>query len=269
MSVISEDFRIRRPDLARAFSSATRDRLLSTLTLLCSRSEEACKIVEGEMLVEEGDDDVAYDEDEDEDDSDNEDNNCDEDEGEDDAEEIDEGGGKTSGGSDANKPTGLRERVAAKPPATVIDLTSSPATTSTTKRSYNDEHGDVGDDGKTQKKRKRITEGSEKLDTKPKPKPLTKTSKSNLLRPRYVVCFNCDQEFDVTRNKKGDCVWHETDAEAIVDHDVFADHDPDCHGPYDQDWIRDEWPEAFEYECCGKDLTSKGCRVTKHEGNKC
>jgi hypothetical protein len=26
--------------------------------------------------------------------------------------------------------------------------------------------------------------------------------------PRYVNCVNCEAEFDVTSNMKGDCVWH-------------------------------------------------------------
>lgn len=28
------------------------------------------------------------------------------------------------------------------------------------------------------------------------------------LRPRYAMCKNCEEEFDITQNESGDCVYH-------------------------------------------------------------
>jgi hypothetical protein len=28
------------------------------------------------------------------------------------------------------------------------------------------------------------------------------------MTPRYAKCDHCDEEFDVTENEKGDCIWH-------------------------------------------------------------
>ena len=43
--------------------------------------------------------------------------------------------------------------------------------------------------------------------------PLVQASNGNKrLRPRYAVCINCDEEFDVTCNEKGDCTWHNGNA---------------------------------------------------------
>lgn len=32
------------------------------------------------------------------------------------------------------------------------------------------------------------------------------------MRPRFVTCEQCDEEFDATANYKGDCVWHDGEA---------------------------------------------------------
>lgn len=240
MSAISADFLLQYPDLAKAFSTATRDRLLSTLVLLCSRSEYNRNAVAAELLVADhcwlsSQSGVDSEEDSEEDE-----------EGED--EESD--GNDTSGSNDSSgidsedgieRAKAFDDHSAAKAP-TVFNVSSS---ISTRKRPR-------GDDNTTNKR------GMKK----------TRNGVSERKQPRYQVCDNCEQEFDVTKNKQGDCVWHVEDAEPIVDHETFADHDKDCHGPYDQDWIREEWPEAFEYECCGKDLTSPGCQFTKHKARK-
>ncbi|KAL9617583.1 MAG: hypothetical protein Q9160_007653 [Pyrenula sp. 1 TL-2023] len=92
------------------------------------------------------------------------------------------------------------------------------------------------------------------------------SSTSKRRRPRYEVCINCNEEFDVTGNEEENCVWHDGEVEPIED--MFPDHDERVHGPYDQDWIRRDFPESFEYTCCEGDLNSDGCNVTRHEAKK-
>jgi hypothetical protein len=49
-----------------------------------------------------------------------------------------------------------------------------------------------------------------------------------------------------------------------VDEDFFADHDERCHGPMDTEENRAEFPEGFNWDCCGGDALSEGCETGQH-----
>jgi hypothetical protein len=102
--------------------------------------------------------------------------------------------------------------------------------------------------------------------------------------PKYATCLNCNAEFDVTLNSRGDCGWHsgilaqvlnrlnasltcmcEGEKEAYHDDDFWADHDEDCHG--DIDSFRDDpnYAEGFKWSCCDELGDNEGCKSTKHK----
>lgn len=82
-------------------------------------------------------------------------------------------------------------------------------------------------------------------------------------KPRYLVCQQCEADFDVTKNNPEACRWHPGECEPDYESDFWADHDENCHGIIST--LRDEYPEGFIYDCCEEDGTSKGCEVGRHE----
>ncbi|OBZ72362.1 hypothetical protein A0H81_07844 [Grifola frondosa] len=67
--------------------------------------------------------------------------------------------------------------------------------------------------------------------------------------PRWEVCVNCDEEFDMgTHRVAGECRYHSGDLEA--DYDSFVDWDESCHGPIDTPANRRSYPENFTWNCC-------------------
>ncbi|RDW75420.1 hypothetical protein BP6252_06562 [Coleophoma cylindrospora] len=84
-------------------------------------------------------------------------------------------------------------------------------------------------------------------------------------RPRYAACENCEKEFDVTDNHRGDCVWHPGSKEADYASDVWADHDENCHGIIDQLDDDPEYEDGFLWDCCEELGSVKGCKKTKHK----
>ncbi|KAL8656479.1 MAG: hypothetical protein Q9226_002652 [Calogaya cf. arnoldii] len=95
-------------------------------------------------------------------------------------------------------------------------------------------------------------------------------------RPGYVTCMNCEEEFDITQNESGDCVYHPGAdragrlmgciGESEVDRDasIWDDHDEDTHGEIDTEDMRNMHPEGFIYDCCDENGASKGCKTSRH-----
>ncbi|KAF6765904.1 hypothetical protein DFP72DRAFT_704 [Ephemerocybe angulata] len=82
--------------------------------------------------------------------------------------------------------------------------------------------------------------------------------------PRWEQCVNCDEEYDVNREREEDeCQYHPGDMEP--DEDGFADWDEDCHGPQDTPENRRQYPQEFMWTCCEEDGTSPGCVIGEHE----
>ncbi|KAI9769610.1 MAG: hypothetical protein M1839_003612 [Geoglossum umbratile] len=82
---------------------------------------------------------------------------------------------------------------------------------------------------------------------------------------RMATCENCDQEFDVTLNERGDCLWHPGIKTVDYDSDFWADHDVNCHGPYDAFEDDDNYAEGFMWDCCDEPGDDEGCKSTKHK----
>ncbi|TVY39472.1 hypothetical protein LOCC1_G005421 [Lachnellula occidentalis] len=86
-------------------------------------------------------------------------------------------------------------------------------------------------------------------------------SMDNELFPRFAKCENCNEEFDVTKNERGDC-----EKEVCDDDDFWADHDDDCHGdPYSSDLMNDStYEDGYKWTCCDQLGSNEGCKQTKH-----
>jgi len=82
--------------------------------------------------------------------------------------------------------------------------------------------------------------------------------------PRYALCKHCLVEFDVTLNRKGDCIWHTGKKEPYWDDDFWADHDENCHGDISSLEDESEFAEGFKWTCCEKLGDGEGCKSTKH-----
>lgn len=132
-------------------------------------------------------------------------------------------------------------------------------------------------DDRTEKSRK---EPSERIPAK-----VLATNSLKRMRARYAECENCAEEFDVTNNAKGDCVWHEGEiAENIIicetsvslglaDSEVGELYRNDRYAWYfkhmdDEIDIDEElnlkYPERFLYECCDEAGDSEGCKTGRH-----
>jgi hypothetical protein len=47
--------------------------------------------------------------------------------------------------------------------------------------------------------------------------------------------------------------------------DFWADHDVNCHGPYEAFEDDPDFAEGFIWECCDKPGDDEGCKSTKHK----
>ncbi|KAI0649310.1 hypothetical protein C8Q79DRAFT_506303 [Trametes meyenii] len=82
--------------------------------------------------------------------------------------------------------------------------------------------------------------------------------------PRWVVCANCDEEFDAgSERDPEECCYHTGDLE--VDEESFVDWDEDVHGPMDTRSNRRQLPENFIWSCCERDGRQEGCVSAEHE----
>ncbi|KAK8166993.1 hypothetical protein IWX90DRAFT_504015 [Phyllosticta citrichinensis] len=119
-------------------------------------------------------------------------------------------------------------------------------------------------------------------------------------RARYAICEHCKAEFDVTLNRPDACVWHHgkpgtprdaarrlqcrkefdlkcQEHEACKYHDGKLEALPEfwenvdndsCHGdPHYDEFLKEDLPEGYGYECCQGDARSQGCRVGRHKEN--
>jgi hypothetical protein len=47
--------------------------------------------------------------------------------------------------------------------------------------------------------------------------------------------------------------------------DFWADHDENCHGPYEAFEDDPDYAEGFIWDCCDKPGDNEGCKATKHK----
>ena len=57
------------------------------------------------------------------------------------------------------------------------------------------------------------------------------------------------------------------DMEPDYESDFWADHDENCHGIIDSKESREEYPEGFLWDCCGRIGTDPGCVSFRHEAH--
>ncbi|OAX81482.1 hypothetical protein ACJ72_04177 [Emergomyces africanus] len=82
------------------------------------------------------------------------------------------------------------------------------------------------------------------------------------LRARYAICENCDKEFDILNNPEDSCYYHPE--ESVPNYDFFEDHDENIHGIIDSDELREDFPDGYNYECCGGTGFDTPCTVDRH-----
>ncbi|EMD94608.1 hypothetical protein COCC4DRAFT_75017 [Bipolaris maydis ATCC 48331] len=87
-------------------------------------------------------------------------------------------------------------------------------------------------------------------------------------RPRFDICEQCGEEYDVLHNEKKSCQWHEGELEVDYEGDFWADHDERCHGTIDTQDMREVYPEGFIWSCCDELGTEPGCKETRHRPNR-
>ncbi|OJJ50605.1 hypothetical protein ASPZODRAFT_126497 [Penicilliopsis zonata CBS 506.65] len=127
------------------------------------------------------------------------------------------------------------------------------------------------DDGSEDEDSEESDDSDESREPEVKPQTPVKMG-SKRLRPRYGICENCDEEFDLTTNSKRSCRYHPEYSEP--DYDYFVDHDEAIHGIIDSPDMREEYPEGYIYPCCNRrgdeepctrdwhiDASSKRCRL--------
>ncbi|PYI14448.1 hypothetical protein BO86DRAFT_396545 [Aspergillus japonicus CBS 114.51] len=82
-------------------------------------------------------------------------------------------------------------------------------------------------------------------------------------KPRYAYCSNCEREYDVAENTRMSCHWHK-EPRGEPDYDNhFVDVDELKIYHIDSDKYREEHPEGFILECCGRN-TLEPCRMGFH-----
>ena len=87
-------------------------------------------------------------------------------------------------------------------------------------------------------------------------------------RSRYTTCKNCEQEYDVTENAKNCCAWHPGELE-MRDLDVpyLSDFDiEDFRGPVEEQFNKEDFPEAWLWTCCKGDTEEEECMTGRHRG---
>lgn len=122
---------------------------------------------------------------------------------------------------------------------------------------------------------------------RPEDEPSTqeKQQSTSLKRKAYEICKNCNAEYQVNDNRKGDCVYHDGtkmnsapsssllistnvkslgNKEVNDDADTWADHDENVHG-LPEDLMSDStYEEGFIWDCCDETGSADGCVVSKH-----
>lgn len=79
------------------------------------------------------------------------------------------------------------------------------------------------------------------------------------------ICVQCQSPFYEDENDKKACKFHDGYLEVDYDNDFWADHDENCHGTIDTPEMREENPEGFEWDCCGKGGDTNGCKRGPHK----
>ncbi|KAJ5345197.1 hypothetical protein N7452_003201 [Penicillium brevicompactum] len=82
--------------------------------------------------------------------------------------------------------------------------------------------------------------------------------------PRYALCGNCKEDFDVTANTDKSCRYHPSFSEADQDSHLYEDLDDWMEADTEEN--REEWPECFIFLCCEQNLRDNphGCKVDFH-----
>ncbi|MCJ1391949.1 hypothetical protein MMC18_004816 [Xylographa bjoerkii] len=149
------------------------------------------------------------------------------------------------------------------------------------------EHGSEEESNTSMENRNKGLDNKHKSEiSKDKPLQWVPPPPSNV-RPRHIVCEQCEKEFDVRKNWKKACNYHTGMGtpknksrmparltwrlcfigilDVDWDSDIWADHDENCHGPVDTEENKEEYPEGFIWDCCEKRGAAEGCKIGWHK----
>ncbi|KXT06309.1 hypothetical protein AC578_9194 [Pseudocercospora eumusae] len=94
---------------------------------------------------------------------------------------------------------------------------------------------------------------------------LASTSTAGVKRKAFEKCKNCGDDYNVSLNYKGACVYHEGVKELDNMGDFWADHDPNCHGDPGSFVDDPDMEEGFVWSCCEQTGGADGCVISKHQ----
>ncbi|APA12164.1 hypothetical protein sscle_09g069340 [Sclerotinia sclerotiorum 1980 UF-70] len=78
-------------------------------------------------------------------------------------------------------------------------------------------------------------------------------------------CENCEEDFDIKSNRKGDCWYHPGWKELDDESDFWADHDDRIHGSPEAFEDDPDYADEFKWDCCDKPGSDNGCKNTRHK----
>ncbi|EJT98217.1 hypothetical protein DACRYDRAFT_58119 [Dacryopinax primogenitus] len=92
--------------------------------------------------------------------------------------------------------------------------------------------------------------------------PRSKRKRADEVQSRWMACANCRVEYDVGEDRKaGECQYHPGELEP--DYEAFVDDDYD-ETTIESEELMQEFPENYNWTCCGEDGTVEGCIAGKH-----
>lgn len=109
-------------------------------------------------------------------------------------------------------------------------------------------------------------DGLERLDTTVRPRNISLRRKAGPEPAwQFSICMQCRQAFSQATNSSQACRYHGGELSVDEDGAYWADWREQTHGRRDTPGNRESFPEGFQWSCCEKDGTSKGCTRRWHE----
>ncbi|KAK4212028.1 hypothetical protein QBC37DRAFT_389199 [Rhypophila decipiens] len=100
------------------------------------------------------------------------------------------------------------------------------------------------------------------------PKPTQKDAEPVAVPEGKLVCLQCNEAYWEGFNWPRSCWFHHGSLALDSGAKVWENFDYDNEDELDTEYMREEVPEGFVYECCGESGLSKGCKWGSHISNR-
>ncbi|KAF7185493.1 hypothetical protein HII31_13190 [Pseudocercospora fuligena] len=94
---------------------------------------------------------------------------------------------------------------------------------------------------------------------------LASTTTAGVKRKAFEKCKNCGDDYNVSENYKGACVYHEGVKEVDYESSTWDDHDPRCHGEPSELDDDPTYDDGFPWSCCEQTGDADGCVISRHQ----